>query len=474
MPTKHGVYTTQAATGVSTPSVADSGIPFVVGAAPVQSADNYSAAALGLPVLCTSFAEAKAALGYSDDFASYDLCEVMYTHFQLFGCQPVILCNMLNPATMKATVTAADINLTDHKALLPIDAINDASLVVKPSTSGSALTKGTDYEAYYSGENLVVEAIEGGSAYSASKLNIAYNKVDTSKVTKTVVAGGFAAVDSCMSTVGIVPDLLLAPKYSSESEVAAVMATKAGGINGMFGAKALVDLDTATANSYTAAVSAKADKGMTDANEIVCWPMATLGDRKLHMSCVVAGRMAATDTDNAGVPYESPSNKDAKIDGLCLADGTAVVLTFEQANALNGGGIVTALNFMGAWKVWGNYTGCYPSSTDPKDMFIPCGRMFAYVQNTIIRTCWQFLDKPMNRRLLDTITDTVNIWLNGLVGSGYLPGARVEIREDENPVTQLMAGIIKIHVYMTPASPAQEIDFVLEYDSSYVTSALAA
>lgn len=98
-----------------------------------------------------------------------------------------------------------------------------------------------------------------------------------------------------------------------------------------------------------------------------------------------------------------------------------------QANALNGGGIVTALNFMGAWKVWGNYTGCYPSSTDPKDMFIPCGRMFAYVQNTIIRTCWQFLDKPMNRRLLDTITDTVNIWLNGLVGSGYLLGARVEI-----------------------------------------------
>lgn len=80
----------------------------------------------------------------------------------------------------------------------------------------------------------------------------------------------------------------------------------------------------------------------------------------------------------------------------------------------------------------------------------------------------------MNRRLLDTITDTVNIWLNGLVGSGYLLGARVDISEDENPVTQLMAGIVKIHVYMTPPSPAQEIDFVLEYDSSYVTSALTA
>ena len=78
----------------------------------------------------------------------------------------------------------------------------------------------------------------------------------------------------------------------------------------------------------------------------------------------------------------------------------------------------------------------------------------------------------MNRRLLDTIMDTVNIWLNGLVGSGYLLGARVEMQEDENPLENLMAGIVKFHVIMTPPSPAQEIDFVLEYDASYVASAL--
>lgn len=54
----------------------------------------------------------------------------------------------------------------------------------------------------------------------------------------------------------------------------------------------------------------------------------------------------------------------------------------------------------------------------------------------------------------------------------YLLGARVEMLENENPLTNLMAGIIKLHVYMTPPSPAQEIDFVLEYDASYVTSAL--
>ena len=46
--------------------------------------------------------------------------------------------------------------------------------------------------------------------------------------------------------------------------------------------------------------------------------------------------------------------------------------------------------------------------------------------------------------------------------------------ESENPLTDLMAGIVKIHIYMTPPSPAQEIDFILEYDTSYVTSALQA
>ncbi|NCB36557.1 MAG: phage tail protein, partial [Clostridia bacterium] len=78
---------------------------------------------------------------------------------------------------------------------------------------------------------------------------------------------------------------------------------------------------------------------------------------------------------------------------------------------------------------------------------------------------------PMNRRTVDNILDMINIWLNGLVGSGYLLGARVEMTEDENPVTNLMQGIVKFHLYITPPSPAQEINFTLEYDVNYLTEA---
>ena len=49
----------------------------------------------------------------------------------------------------------------------------------------------------------------------------------------------------------------------------------------------------------------------------------------------------------------------------------------------------------------------------------------------------------------------------------------VEMVGEENPLTNLMAGIIKLHVYITPPSPAQEISFVIEYDTAYVTDALS-
>ncbi len=45
---------------------------------------------------------------------------------------------------------------------------------------------------------------------------------------------------------------------------------------------------------------------------------------------------------------------------------------------------------------------------------------------------------------------------------------------EENPLTDLLAGHIKLHVYNAPPVPLQLVDFILEYDVSYVTAALTA
>jgi hypothetical protein len=142
----------------------------------------------------------------------------------------------------------------------------------------------------------------------------------------------------------------------------------------------------------------------------------------------------------------------------------------EQAGYLNGQGVVTALNFVGGWKCWGNRTGCYPSVTDVKDSMIPIRRMFNWIGNTLTLTFWQKVDYPANRRLIETIVDSANIWLNGLAARQFILGGRVEFQVDENPVTDLMDGNIKFHVYVTPPSPAKEISFILEYDPAYVAT----
>ena len=473
-----GIHVYEKATALSIPVVADVGIPFVVGLAPVQTAAKP--AKPNVPVLCTSWDEAVEKLGFSFDWKKYTLCEFIYSHFQLYGCQPVIFCNVLDPATMKKTVEAKPYAVSDHKAVLPFDTINDKTLVVTiPDAEGAEATTlkaDEDYTVLYD-ENkgsCIVELLEDGNAYAAAAITVASTEVAPENVKMVDIVASLGVIDACMSMVGIIPDLICAPGYSHLSTVAAIMATKAEGIKGLFRAKALVDVDCSAegVTEYSALTPWKNKNNMVDPNQILCWPQVKLGEYQFHMSTQLAGLMTKMDTDNAGIPYESPSNKCYKMDCCCLEDGTEVNLTFEQSNIIAGYGIVTALNFMSmGWTARNNYTACYPANTDVKDQFIPVSRMFDFVGNTLIRTFWSKLDKPMNRRLVDTIIATCNIWLNGLVGGEYLLGARAEYLESENSLVDLMAGILHIHIYITPPGPMQECDFTLEYDTNYVTAA---
>lgn len=464
----HAVNVTQQSTGVSTPRTAASGLPFVVGTAPVQMAEKP--AAVNTPVLLTSWDEAVEKFGYSESWETYTLCEFMYSHFVNFGAAPVVFVNVLDIANMKTAVSNVNTPVTAHKASITGDAIA-SSLVVKASGEGGAtLEKDTDYEAYYSEGKLVIELISTSDHYSDAAISVSYDKVNTENIQTSTIVNAISKIDLCITSLGTVPDLICAPGWSDQSVVAAAMAAKAASVSGLCTAKALVDL---TATSYDTAVTEKSMKNLVLPQEIVCWPMGKLGNLKFHMSTLMAGRMASTDTDNDGCPYESPSNKALPIDGICTPAGDTVELTLAQANVLNAAGIATAIHFINGWVAWGNYTAAYPANTDVKDIFIPVSRMFTWIGNSLIQTFWSRLDAPMNRRQIDSILDTCNIWLNGLTGMGYILGGRVEMQESENPTTNLMAGILKLHVYVTPPSPLQELNFVLEYDASYVEAALA-
>ena len=473
-----GIHVYKKATAVSIPVVADSGIPYFVGAAPVHTAakpgkPNY-------PILCTSWDEAVEKLGFSYDWKKYTLCEAMYSHFQLYGAQPAIFCNVLDPADadMKKPAESKPYDVVEHRITLPLDTIHEGLKVTTGDGDTAELAEDEDYSLFYDADKgvCVIELLEDSASYAANSLTVEAAQTDPSAVTIPDIVMDISQVDACMTAVGVIPDLLLAPGWSHDPVVAAILATKAAGINGLFGAKCIIDADSTAegVTEYSQLTAYKNKNNFVDVNQIVCWPQVKLGEYQFHLSTQLAGLMASVDTLNAGCPYESPSNKNLKMDTCCLEDGTEVNLTWEQVNLVAGSwGVVTAINFMSmGWTAKGNYTACYPANTDVKDQFIPISRMFDWVGNTLIRTFWSKLDKPMNRRLIDNILDTSNIWLNGQVAAEHLLGARAEMLEEENNLLDLMAGILHIHIYITPPSPMQECDFTLEYDINYVQAAL--
>ena len=247
------------------------------------------------------------------------------------------------------------------------------------------------------------------------------------------------------------------------------MRAKMDNINGIFTGQCVIDIpcDAAGADKYSEVPEWKNRNNYMAERQIVCWPMVKLGDDVFHLSTQLIGLMNKTDADNDDVPYESPSNKMLQMNACVNAAGEEIDLGLDQANYLNGQGIVTALNWIGGWNAWGNRTGCYPTNTDPKDCFIPIRRMFDWIGNEFILTFWQKVDAPMTPRLVKSIVNSYNIRLNGLQARQFILGGRVEFQESENALTDLMNGILRFHIYITPPPPAEQIVGILEFDTNY-------
>ena len=253
------------------------------------------------------------------------------------------------------------------------------------------------------------------------------------------------------------------------------MAAKAAKINEVFSAGAsLIDAPTTGDQAvYSGVASWKNTNNVTNKKQVVCWPRLNNDGVIVAMSTQLAGLIQQVDGNNDNVPYVSPSNNNFVCTGTCLENGSEVFLTQGEAANLNGNGVVTALNFIGGWKCWGNRTAIYPATTDPKDSFIPVERMFTWIANTLVQNFWSRVDFPLTRRQVDTVLDSVNIWLNGLAARQYILGGRVEFLETENPNVDLMDGILRFHLYVTPPGPNREIDFILEYDPEYLSTLFA-
>ncbi|MDL2279070.1 phage tail sheath family protein [Desulfovibrio sp. OttesenSCG-928-G11] len=404
---RHGVYTREVPTSILPARHVMTNLPFVVGTAPVHLLDEGKPRYVNEPRLYYTYAEFVAEMGWSEDWNAYTLCEFVQSYTSLYAAAPFVVVNVFDPAVHQTE------GAPDPAKVESLDIIG-----------------GIDPE--------------------------------------TLKAKGLELIAEVFPRYRQVPGCILAPKYSTDPAVAVVMGAKTSNINGLFQCMALADVDVDEVPLYTDVPGYKNQNNLTNERLVLCWPKIALGDRNYHLSTHLAGLISFVDDAAGGTPHVSPSNKQIQITRAIGKDGRELWLGLDQCNFLNGEGVHTVSNFDGGWRAWGNRTAAYPSNTDPKDAFIPIRRFFNWYQNTFILTYFQKVDSPLTRRFIRTILDSEQIRLDGYTAQEVILGGRISFDSTENPVTDLIDGLARFHIHITPPPPARVIEGIFEFDPFYV------
>ena len=473
----HGVEVKQIQTSIIPPRKISASIPVFIGCAPIHRiTEQAQAAKNGDVVLCHNNAAAVQALGYksTDNFEKWGLSEAAYTMFVLYSCAPAVFINIYDPAVHKKTVLNEVVTIDSFTGQLQHDDV----IISKICTmDGIECKRNVDYSiTKLTGK---IKILRTGILQSAESVLATYTYAAPEMVTSDECIGGFdlktskttgiQLVDRVFTQYRVLPGVIVAPGFSDDPSVAAVMATKSASINGIFRAIAVADLPK-TITHCTQVPAYKTKKNLVQEDLIVCWPRAVFNNQVMRLSTLTAGVIANTDADHDDIPYVSPSNKSLQMQAATADGKTELWLGPEEANSLNANGVVTALNFVGGWKLWGNRTACFPDVTDIKDTFISNRRMFAWYGNQLILTWWQKNDEPIGHRLAQTIVNSEQINLNSYESNGYILGGRIEFLEGENGTLDLMDGIVQFHINWSPQPPAERITFSLEYDPDYLST----
>jgi len=273
-------------------------------------------------------------------------------------------------------------------------------------------------------------------------------------------------IDQIFFLFRMVPGTLIIPKGSQDPSVAIAMASNMEVVSSLFQGMAIADIPDAQDPSAVAGY--KNTNNLIDDNLILAYPSVEFDGKIYNLSTHIACMQARIDARNDSIPYMLASNQNIK------AVRAKYTLTLDQANNIRGNGIVTAVSFIGGLRSWGDRTSAYPSSTDPAQAQIVIKRMNNWLRERLIRTYWQFVDQPLSERLLKTIRDSVQSDLNGLKGRGIIIDGRVEVLPQENPLPDLIDGLLRFHIYWTPSPAVREIDFLVEFDPTAATQIFRA
>ena len=483
---KHGTYGIAAATNNAT-EVAQGTVPVYVGSAPVHrinsngSSDFDYSDYVNKPFLVSSLREAKAMGLYSDDWATYTLCEAIHAHFMndSKAVAPIILLNLLNPeADMEESAGTATVTMKRVGTRF-VGYINDPLCFV----DGIALTisdeTGVEDKTFtysYDGDRVTIEAdvtfASGKENTVAFTASATYAKIAFSaeKFTKDVVSSAISALDYCEQITGMIPNIIAAPGISEIPELHSLLIQAAiNKLAGKWNVCCVSDIP-ATVKTYKDAVTWKTENGYDSKYDKVCWPAVAADGKVYHLSTIVAYMMQNIDTENGDVPYVSTSNKEIFCDRAVVGDNETLLISEIDANDLNQVGITTVNIIKRKMRLWGahmaNYDHAALSIINIEDRFDVCIRMMMYMLNHLQNQYINEIDQSFTRKDIDGVLNSVQTWLDSLVNDGMLLYATVDFNNESNSDADIANGDFVFDLQVTYSVIAKSITFKLQYTSA--------
>ncbi|MDH4869813.1 phage tail sheath subtilisin-like domain-containing protein [Pseudomonas sp. BN515] len=467
----HGIETTEVERGPRAIRVVKSAVIALIGTAPIGPLNT-----LTLSQTETDDAqfgpESLTAMGFSIPEALAGI--------HAFGAGTVLVVNVLDPAVHRTNVPNQDRQFGDndrlqlgHGALL--------TLALKSTDGATTYVKDTDYSV-----NMLTGAvtrIPGGSIAAKAAVKGTYDYADPSLVTAADIIGsvsvaglrsGLKAFADSYNLFGFFPKLFIAPGFSTLNSVSVDLIAAAEQMGGV----AYIDAPIGTTVSQ--AIAGRGPAGSINFNTSsdrvrLCYPhvkvydAASNGERLQPLSIRAAGLRAKVDNDN-GYWWSSSNQELLGVIGLERPLTARVDDANSEVNLLNENGITTVFNSFGTGlRLWGNRTAAWPTVTHMKN-FENVRRTKDIIDESIRYSSLQFVDRPITQALIDSITESVNLFGRKLIGDGALLGFECWYDPARNPQTELEQGHLLFNYKLTVPPPFERGTFETEITGEYLAN----
>ena len=459
----HGVETVILNKGPKPVRGVKSAVIAIVGTAPMLdvAAANRT---LNSPQLILN--DRDAAKYFGADRAGFTIPQALSAIFAQGNGPICVVVNALDPAT-DTTVIASEVVAKAADGTFKFAQPNVSSVTV---TLPATCVLGTDYT--IDAANGIISRVEVSTKITTAtaSITVGYTYLDPAKCLAADIVGstdvngnrlGLLALKDCYAKFGFFPKIIICPGFSSTAAVLTQMDSVAASI------RAIAIADLAAGTTVAAAITSRGAGGAANSSSkrlVFCYPYVkrynttTAAEETVPYSQFYAGVLAAKDMANGY--WWSPSNTEIKgITGVERQLTAMINDPTSEVNTLNEVGITTIFNSFGTgYRVWGNRSASFPAYTDSCN-FVSVQRTADMIHESVEYSMLQFIDYPTNQALIDSISESVNVFIRTLVGRGALIDGKCWYDPADNPAVQISAGQLVFTIDYMPPVPAERITF---------------